>query len=234
VRALSSLQRAKTVIAMTPYRHRATEYADVLLPITPFTETSGTFVNCEGRIQTFNGIVPPVADARPGWKVLRVLGTMLQLPGFDFTSSETVRDLVLGDRSELPGHFDNGLEMEPSLTAAIPQGIERIAEVPMYHSDMIVRRAVSLQQTPDARRQRATLNAALARELGIVPGEFARFRMGEGESAGEAMLNVEIDDRVPDGCVRLPTALPTTAGLGAMSGTVAIEPMPAPVAETTP
>jgi NADH-quinone oxidoreductase subunit G len=231
--ALAALSAAKTVIAMTPYRHRATEYADVLLPIAPFTETAGTFVNCEGRVQIFNGVVPPLAEARPGWKVLRVLGNMLQLEGFDFASSETVRDLVLGDRDKLAQHFDNGLEMEPSLTAAVPAGIERIADVPMYQSDMIVRRAVSLQQTPEARRQRATMNAALARELGLVPGEFARLRMGEGDRAGEAVLSVDVDDRIPDRCIRVPAALPTTAGLGPMTGIVTVERMPAPVAEAT-
>ena len=70
------------------------EYADVLLPVAPFTETSGSFVNTEGRVQSFNAVVKPQGETRPGWKVLRVLGNVLGLSGFDFMSSEAVRDTV--------------------------------------------------------------------------------------------------------------------------------------------
>ena len=70
-------------------------YADVLLPVAPFTETSGTFINTEGRVQTFNGVVAPLGETRPAWKVLRVLGNMLELDGFDFDTPEQVRSEVL-------------------------------------------------------------------------------------------------------------------------------------------
>ena len=77
------------MVMLTPLGDGAcSEYADVLLPITPYTETSGTFVNSEGRVQSFNGVVRPLGDARPGWKVLRVLGNLLSVPGFDYESSE--------------------------------------------------------------------------------------------------------------------------------------------------
>ncbi len=79
-----ALAKADTVIAFSPYRNGALEYADAILPIAPFTETSGTFINAEGRAQSFNGAVKPFGEARPGWKVLRVLGSLLELPGFDF------------------------------------------------------------------------------------------------------------------------------------------------------
>src|SRR5690606_2432576 len=82
--ALDALAKAESVIALSAYRSpELMELADCLLPIAPFTETSGTFVNGEGRVQTFNGVVQPLADARPAWKVLRVLGNLLELDGFD-------------------------------------------------------------------------------------------------------------------------------------------------------
>src|ERR1700693_6449665 len=82
-------------VALSAFRHGA-DYADVLLPIAPFTETSGTFVNAEGRAQSFNGTVKPLGEARPAWKVLRVLGNLLGLSGFDYETSEAIRDEVIG------------------------------------------------------------------------------------------------------------------------------------------
>ena len=81
--------------ACPPTNIRRTEYADVMLPIAPFTETSGTFVNTEGRVQSFKGAVKPLGEARPAWKVLRVLGNLLNVQGFDYDTSEAVRDEVL-------------------------------------------------------------------------------------------------------------------------------------------
>ncbi|MEO7500890.1 MAG: NADH-quinone oxidoreductase subunit NuoG, partial [Casimicrobiaceae bacterium] len=90
VAARAALEKAELVVVMSPFRH-GTAYADVLLPVAPFTETSGTFVNCEGRAQSFHGVVRPLGETRPLWKVLRVLGTLLGKPGFDFDTSEEVR-----------------------------------------------------------------------------------------------------------------------------------------------
>jgi len=222
--AMAALNQAKMVVAMSPYRHRAIEYADVMLPVAPFTETAGTFVNCEGRAQSFNGVVAPFAETRPAWKVLRVLGTLLGIEGFDIATSESVRDAVLGSPGQLASRLDNAIDFVPSAPAtAAASGIERIAEVPIYHVDSLVRRAPALQQTNDARRQRATMNAATLAKLNLTAGEFARFVQGDGERAAAAVLTAEVDERVPDGCIRLPAALPTTAGLGAMTGTVTAE-----------
>ena len=90
VAARAALENAEFVVVMSPFRH-GTPYADVLLPISPFTETAGTFVSCEGRVQPFNGVVKPSAETRPAWKVLRVLGSLLDLPGFEFESIDDVR-----------------------------------------------------------------------------------------------------------------------------------------------
>jgi NADH-quinone oxidoreductase subunit G len=90
--AIAAMQAADMVVALSAYKHQATEYADVLLPIAPFTETSGTFVNTEGRVQSFKGTVKPLGETRPAWKVLRVLGNLLKVAGFDQETSEAVRD----------------------------------------------------------------------------------------------------------------------------------------------
>src|SRR5690606_34761554 len=94
-RAVETLRGATLAVALTPYRSAAQDWADVMLPIAPFTETSGTFVNAEGRAQSFKGAAAPFEESRPAWKVLRVLGNLFQLQGFDDETSESVRDAVL-------------------------------------------------------------------------------------------------------------------------------------------
>src|SRR5256885_2672528 len=107
--AIKAMGDADLVVAMAAYRSFAADYANVLLPIVPFTETSGSFVNCEGRMQSFNGAVKPLGEARPAWKVLRVLGNLMSLPGFEYESTEAVRDEVC--RSEdIAGRLANRLD----------------------------------------------------------------------------------------------------------------------------
>ena len=98
--ARAALASSGLVVAMTPFKDAASEFADVMLPIAPFTETAGAFVNTEGRLQSFHGVVKPLGDTRPGWKVLRVLGNLLGLPGFDYNSAEEVRADALGPAFE--------------------------------------------------------------------------------------------------------------------------------------
>src|SRR3954467_2618822 len=149
--ALRALHAADFVVALTPYGSTtAADYADVLLPIAPFTETSGSFVNCEGRLQSFNGAVKPLGDARPAWKLLRVLGNLLGLSGFEQDSSEAVRDEVCA-ADTVASRLDNALRgMEVRLQPSTANGLHRIADVPIYFADPIVRRATSLQKTRDA------------------------------------------------------------------------------------
>ena len=105
--AKTALQSADMVVALTSFKDAALDVADVLLPIAPFTETSGTFVNAEGRVQSFHGVVKPLGDTRPAWKVLRVLGNLLGLKGFDFETSEEVRSEALGDVSTVASRLGN-------------------------------------------------------------------------------------------------------------------------------
>src|SRR5690625_6848209 len=95
-RSLEVLKNAALSVAFSSYFSAAAEWADVILPISPFTETSGTFINAEGRVQSFRGVAAPVGDTRPAWKVLRVLGNLFECEGFDEETSEAVRDAVIG------------------------------------------------------------------------------------------------------------------------------------------
>ena len=123
-----------------------------MLPIGTFAETAGTFVNCEGRWQSFGGVANPVAEARPGWKVLRVLGNLLDADGFDYETSEDVRDEL---RSQLgDGEPDNSYAGSEALPQPNGSAAAGAAEVPMYAVDGLVRRASALQLTPEAERGR--------------------------------------------------------------------------------
>jgi NADH-quinone oxidoreductase subunit G len=221
--ALAALAQAEMVVVMSAYRHGA-DYADVLLPIAPFTETSGTFVNAEGRAQSFNGSVKPLGEARPGWKVLRVLGNLLDLPNFEYETSEAIRAEVIGDPADaekLLARLSNlAADAKPHVPAAGATGqAERVADVPIYFTDAIVRRAPSLQQTADAAAPRAWLSAALSAQLGVAAGDRVKVTQGQ----GSAVLTAAIDKTLPATVVRVAAGHGSTAALGAMFGAIAVE-----------
>jgi NADH-quinone oxidoreductase subunit G len=222
--SVAAMKSAELVVAMSPYQHMATDYAQVMLPIAPFTETAGTFVSTEGTVQSFQGVVRPLGEARPAWKVLRVLGNLLGLQGFDHDSAEDVTREALGERN-VDVLLDNRLQgtFSSALAPATGTGLQRIAEVPIYAADAIVRRSRSLQRTRDAAPPVAWMNRALFEQLGLRDGDALRVRQG----AGEALVDAAIDDRLPAGCLRLAAARPETAALGALYGTVTVERMPA-------
>jgi NADH-quinone oxidoreductase subunit G len=209
--ALAALHAAGFVVALGAYRGAAADYADALLPIAPFTETAGTFVSTEGRFQSFNPAVPPLGDARPGWKVLRVLGNLLGLSGFDYERSEQVRDEACrgGDVAARLSNAVEGVGLDLASGAA---ALERVADVPIYFADPIVRRAASLQETADAAAPRAFANGTVLGRLGVAAGSRVRVKQGE----GEALVAIERDDRLANGVVRLAAGHPATAGLGGM------------------
>ncbi|OGA07564.1 MAG: NADH-quinone oxidoreductase subunit G [Betaproteobacteria bacterium RIFCSPLOWO2_02_64_14] len=222
--SVATLRDADLVVAMSPYQHRALEYAHVLLPIAPFTETSGTFVNTEGRVQSFNAVVKPLGETRPAWKVLRVLGNLLQLPGFEHNSSEDVR-LEAAGSGDIAARLNNRLAPHAldALEPGAAEGLQRIGEVPSYAADAVVRRAPSLRQTRDAMPPVATMHRATAEKLGLREGDSVRLVQG----AGEAVVPYSIDDKLPEGCIRLAAARPETSGLGAMFGPIAASRVPA-------
>ncbi|MFP5467234.1 MAG: NADH-quinone oxidoreductase subunit NuoG [Gammaproteobacteria bacterium] len=159
------LASAEMVITLSPFKTNL-DISDVLLPIAPFTETSGSYVNAEGRLQSFHAVVRPLGEARPGWKVLRVLGNLLGLQGFDADSSQAVL------ASALPGvaHGDTVdaacLSNADTVTGPAGADLTPARQQPcvaaIYELDSLVRRATSLQLTSDARAARAAAPGALA------------------------------------------------------------------------
>jgi len=147
--AIVAMEKAGFVLALSPFlADSLLEHADVILPMGTFAETSGTFVNAAGEWQSFGGVAQPVAESRPGWKILRVLGNLLDLPDCDYVSSEAVRDELRQAVADV--RPDNRLSLADVPDAASAQilPVDQL-DVPMYRIDSLVRRAHSLQCTRD-------------------------------------------------------------------------------------
>jgi NADH-quinone oxidoreductase subunit G len=218
--ALAALNQAEMVVVMSPFKH-GFDYADVLLPIAPFTETSGTYVNAEGTVQGFNGVVRPLGDTRPAWKVLRVLGSLLGLPNFEYETAEEVRLAALGDAG-VASRLSNQTSVAPSRVAAQAANgsIERLADVPIYHADALVRRAGALHLTAAAKVANAAgLPAALFDKLGLKEGDAVRVRQGE----RAVQLPAVRDENLAETVVRVSAATPAVAALGSLSGELLVE-----------
>ncbi len=216
--ARAALDAAEMVVVCSPFR-QGMEYADVLLPVSPFTETAGSFINTEGRLQSFQGVVKPLGDTRPGWKVLRVLGNLLDLEGFNFDSAEEVRATVCKTaHGELVGGLNNQSGLAAQAGKAVG-GLQRLADVPIYFADALVRRAESLQATTDARAPRAWMNAATLAKHGLAAGDSVTVSQGQGSATLQAGLQAGLADDV----VRIATAHASTAALGAMFGAVTLQ-----------
>ena len=207
------------MVSLSPFKDANTEFADVLLPVSPFTETAGSFVNAEGRLQSFHGVVKPLGETRPAWKVLRVLGNLLGLPGFEQDSAEEVRAQALADIGEPASRLNNTAVAAIAMPAPAARGLERIADVPIYCADALVRRAASLQLTADARAPRASLPGALWQQLALQPGD--RVRVSQGSA--HAVLPAQLDATLAPTAVRVPAGHADSATLGPMFGAIAVE-----------
>ena len=159
VQAKSSLNSAQMVITLSPFKANMS-FSDVLLPIAPFTETPGTFVNAEGRVQSFHAVVKPLGDTRPAWKVLRVLANLLGLPSFDFESSQDVLKQIPGlDGAQIPAHKLTPVKAVETRIILPVTAVSVPAVASIYQLDGLVRRATSLQLTVDANRATAVVES---------------------------------------------------------------------------
>ncbi len=222
--ALAALKSAGFVVCITACRSEAAaQYADVLLPMAAFTETAGHFVNCEGRVQRAEAAAAPHGESRPAWKILRVLGNFLDLPGFDYVSLAEVN-------ADIP-HLDGGPSARlsaweiptPQVRQAPRAGgnggngeVQRLADLPMYRGDQIVRNAPALQKTADNPPPAACMNQALIARLGLTAG--AEVLVQNAGRAGQDEHGVRLplcaDERVPADCVYVPAGYAQTAALG--------------------
>ena len=213
-----SLNDAEFVLSFSCFRSAVPPQADVVLPLAIFTEIAGTYVNLEGRFQSSTPAVLPKGQARPGWKILRVLGNLLDLDGFDYVSVEEVTQEV-----EVPEL--NALDLRYADTEEHEKVIEEpekadgdsalclAMDVPIYATDPIVRRAPALQATIDAGPPMVHIGAGVLSDLGLSEGSRVRVN---GQN-GSVTLPLKIDQRVPVGTVYIPGGYAETAVLGSSS-----------------
>lgn len=149
-KAKTSLNSAQMVVTLNAFKANMS-FSDVLLPVAPFTETPGSFVNAEGRVQSFHAVVKPLAETRPAWKVLRVLANLLSLPGFDFESTQDVLKKISGaNEPQVPANRLSNASQGEIVLSGVAGSVPAVASI--YQLDGLVRRATSLQLTNDARQ----------------------------------------------------------------------------------
>ncbi|MGD2020898.1 MAG: molybdopterin-dependent oxidoreductase, partial [Thiohalocapsa sp.] len=218
-RASAALAAADHVIGCTAFRTPDLEAAcDLLLPISAFAETSGTFVNAEGRWQRFQGAVAPPGDARPGWKLLRVLGNLLELDGFGYTSGKQVHDELAALCADLT--LDNARRGAYGLKQPLPlsDGLMRVGNVPIYAVDQTVRAAPALQRTPLSEPLALHLHPDDATRLGLASGDAAEVAQGE----CRAVVPVLLDERLAPGAARLPAGVRGSGVFGPAVGPMTV------------
>jgi len=216
--AVSALKNADFVICLAPFiTDSMREYADVLLPVSTFAETSGTYVNVEGRWQSFTACVAPYEQSRPAWKVLRVLGNFLKLPGFDYVTSEEVRDELDGlTRTIQP---DASSAIQPLTLSTTTPELTRIGHFPLYAVDALVRRAPPLQETSDSLSAMIAVNQATASKLGLNGSNMAVVV----QNNTRINIPLYIEEAVPDDCAFIPAGVTGTKELGLNYGSVEVD-----------
>ena len=216
---LATLNNTDFVVSISAYNSASLkDVADVLLPAASFTETSGTYVNAEGFWQSFNGVLEPKGGSRPAWKILRVLGNLTGVDGFDYVSSEDVKNEVrsLCESIELSNTSSDTPSFEIN---AVSDDLHRSTDVPMYATDSLVRRAVSLQKTIDAQTLCVRLNASEAGRLNVSDANTVTVKQGD----VSAVLSLIVDDTIPDASIWIPTAVEGCDSLTDAFGAVSIE-----------
>ena len=217
--ALAAMDEADFVVCLTAFASDAMrEYADVILPISVFAETAGTFVNVEGKWQSYEGAVQPPEEARPAWKVIRVLGNLLSVDGFDYVSAEEVRSDIESAAASLSVSGRSEWRCPDSLGAG-SNGLMRVGHLPLYAVDPLVRRSDPLQATRDTIMAAAYINSKTASQQGLSANQTVRIAQDQYSNS----LPVVIDEGVPDQCVFIPAGVNDSQSLGDAYGNVEIE-----------
>jgi NADH-quinone oxidoreductase subunit G len=218
--ARAALAKANTVIALSAYKSAdLLEVADVILPISTFTETVSTFVNAEARTQTIQPAVKPLGDSRPAWKVLRVLGGLLNLDGFLYNMPEEILGEALGENycTKLSNQSTATSLSNGNVTPSA--GLERLSDVGIYAGDQIVRRSSALQLTRDAKHgNQVGLGQVLFNELGLKEGDAVRVTQG----SQSVDLPATLETNLAKGAVRISAGTMASAQLGSMFGPVTV------------
>jgi NADH-quinone oxidoreductase subunit G len=208
--ALNALQHASLVVSITSYvTDSLLAYADVILPMASFAETSGTFIGIDGQWQSFTGAVTAKADSRPGWKILRVMGNLTNLKHFDYVSSQDIRDEV-SDIVNLQSPLNKSSYIPDDLS--VTSSLMAISEVPMYQTDAVVRRSAALQQTPENQHASlARMNSKEAQKYGLNEAKMIKIMQND----KHLHMAFTIDDAIADGCIYIASGIALTSLLGA-------------------
>ena len=213
-KAVAALKQAQSVMAFTPFESDTLrEVCDVMLPIAPFTETSGSFINMEGRLQSFHGVVRGLADSRPLWKVLRVLGNVFELSGFEYDSSEQVLKEAV-NKEGLSEKLNNQSAWQGGAAQAAAK-LMRVGGVGIYHSDALVRRSAPLQATSHAQVPAARVHPNTLAALGLQNGDSAQASQG----GASVSVTVVADAGLSENVVHLPLHS-ENAALGALMNSI--------------
>jgi NADH-quinone oxidoreductase subunit G len=220
VAAAQALEQAEFTVSLSVFRNPLIDkYADVILPVGPFTETSGTFVNAAGDWQTFKGVAAAFEEARPAWKVLRVLGNLFHLQGFDFTSSKEIHDEVKVAVDKMQPVKISEANTSQEKTAS--DKLVRIGTIPIYAIDALSRRAKPLQAAQpilEGVLANVRVHPALGKNLKLNEGEMVTVK----QKQGEVSLPLMFDARLPERAVFIPGGIPETSDLSELFGAVEI------------
>jgi NADH-quinone oxidoreductase subunit G len=209
--AVDALREAGMVIHIGCYRSEEIEdIAHIMLPLATATESDGTHVNCEGNNQSWKAAIHPEGEARPGWKILRVLANYLDLDGFDYTTCESIRD-----ENDKPGNLENESDSTDSTNMDAAALVEEnmlacISHLPLYRVDTVTRRSQPLQQTLDNPPAAAGMHPDTLASMNIEDGSSVELANGD----GKIDISVYASVSIPLNCVLLPTAMQETAALG--------------------
>jgi len=215
---MATLNETDFVVSISTYNSASVkDVADVMLPAASFMETSGTYVNAEGFWQSFKGVVEPKGEARPAWKILRVLGNLTGVDGFEYLSSQEVKAEVRSQCESI--ELSNALNGATVVTLNASSDLHRSSDVPMYATDAVVRRAKSLQQTVDAQLMCVRLNSGEANRLGLNTASSVTVK----QDGNSAVLALVIDDTIPDSSAWIPLAVEGNDVLGSAFDVVSIE-----------
>lgn len=222
--ASKALKQADAVVVLTAFENpHIRDYADVMLPITPISEMAGTYVNALGDWQSFQPAVTPLAESRPAWKVLRVLGNLWKAPDFAY---ENITE-VLSEIQNLPNKLNDNKDSLLSMSCSFVKGkkaagLIRLAPTPLYAVDGVTRRAAALQETQDAKSAVVKIHSLEAKQRGLHSGQNVWVLQKDAQSTQP--LPICIDDGIPLGTAWIPAGIEETAPLGAPFSMIELKP----------
>jgi NADH-quinone oxidoreductase subunit G len=221
--ASAALQHAEFVVSLSLFKNSVVEqYAHVILPIAPFTETAGTFVNAAGEWQRFNGVATAYAESRPAWKILRVLGNLLHLEGFDYTSNDEVHhEIKAAIKKMVTAELPTTKIAKQKFSAATSKNLYRIGNIPLYAVDGLTRHARALQMAQPILEGEYTnvhIHPRTAAALQIKAGDLVTIK----QLNGQARLPATLDASLPERGVIIAGGIVETSGLSELFGFVEI------------